>query len=156
MALAALARSDPTTFDPMSVSYLASAICRYTGGDAGGISSLGALARSTYGGRVPLCAAHALRSIHSGDAVRELVPLLDSPVQRLQYEAVAGIASFANGLPVTTPANIRNMSFLAVPSSAMSASPDTMQNFPALGEFLRQPQVYISFWKNWLVTHPLE
>ena len=155
-ALAALARSDPTTFDPMSVSYLASAICRYTGGDAGGISSLGALARSTYGGRVPLCAAHALRSIHSGDAVRELVPLLDSPAQRLQYEAVAGIASFANGLPVATPANIRNMSFLAVPSSAMSASPDTMQNFPALGEFLRQPQVYISFWKNWLVTHPLE
>ncbi len=154
-ALAVLASGDPRSFDPVSEGYLALAICRYTGGDAGGISSLGALARSTYGGRVPLCAAHALRSIHSSDAVRELVPLLDSPSQRVQYEAVAGIASFANGLPAATPANIRNMSFLTVPSSAAATSPDTMQNFPTLREFLRQPQVYVSFWKDWLVAHPL-
>jgi hypothetical protein len=135
--------------------HLSVAICGYRPSDSAAIANLGLLTNRGYQQNVMLCAAHALRSIHSTSAVKALIPLLDSSSIRIQYEAIAGIASFANGLPVQTSANTADMSFMALPANAPLATADTRRNFPTLRNFEKQPQVYLGFWKNWLVSHPI-
>jgi hypothetical protein len=152
-ALAALSNTDPRTFTSDAQDHLSAAICRYTNGDSGAVSSLGALTKSAYADNLKFCAVHALRAIHNKEALAYLSPLLDSASARLQYEAVAGIASFANGLPIQTPANTANMSLYTVPPNAPFATADTQKHFPTQRAFTKQPQTYISFWKSWLVMH---
>lgn len=135
--------------------HLSAAICGYRTNDSASIAGLSALTSSGYQQNVTLCAVHALRAIHSPTAVKYLVPLLDNSSVRVRYEAVAGIASFANGLSVQTSANTADMSFLAFPANAPLATADTRKNFPTLKAFEREPQVYVAFWKNWLTAHPI-
>jgi len=151
--LAVLAGADPGAFTSDAQDHLSASICRYTGSDSGSVGSLGALAQSTYADNLIFCAIHALREIHSSDTLTYLAPLLDSSSARIQYEAVAGIASFANGLPTQTPGNTANMSLFTIPQAAPFATADTQNYYPTMSAFAKQPQIYITFWKNWLLTH---
>jgi hypothetical protein len=153
-ALATIVSADAATFTANAQDHLSAAICAYRSTDAAGISSLGALTTSNYSSSVKYCAAHALRSVHNTSALPFLAALLDSTTPALQYEAVAGIASFAIGLPVQTPGNVANSGFLAASQNAPDASSNTRSNFPSRAAFSKAPQQYISFWKSWLGTHP--
>ncbi|HCC56540.1 MAG TPA: hypothetical protein DEQ47_04635 [Solibacterales bacterium] len=153
--LAVLATVGPQAFSADAQDHLSTAICRYNASDIGAIQSLGALVTSAYAENVKLCAGHALRAIHSKEAVKYLMPLLDSPSRRMQYEAVAGIASFANGFPVQTANNTVDMSVLAANPNAPPATTDTLRYFPTLSAFQKQPDTYISYWKNWLLAHSI-
>ena len=151
--LATIAAASPALFSSNAQDHLSAAICSYTSTAGNSISSLGSLAKSGYSASVQYCALHALREIHTKEALPYLTPFLDSASVKLQYEAVAGIASFANGLPVQTASNTANMTLMTAPTSAPLATNETRKNFPTQRAFESQTQTYISFWKNWLSVH---
>jgi hypothetical protein len=151
--LAVLAGADPGAFTSDAQDHLSASICRYTGSDSGAVGSLGALAQSAYADNLRFCAIHALREIHSSNTLAYLAPLLDSSSSRIQYEAVAGIASFANALPIQTSGNTTNMSLFTIPQVAPFTTADTQKFYPTLSAFALQPQIYVTFWKNWLLAH---
>ena len=153
-AIAAVASASPSGFTALAQDHLSAAVCAYRGTDPAGVASLGALATSTYGDGMKFCAAHALRSVHTAAAVPLLASLLDSGSLALQYEAVAGIASFAMGLPVQTNASVSNLGFLTLSGGVQEGASAMASNFPSQRTFLKAPQQYTSFWKNWLATHP--
>ena len=117
-ALTTLASVKPAAFTTDAWDAMSVALCQYRNTVGDGLASLAVLTGPTYAENVRYCSAHALRSIHTRDAARYLRPLLDSDSLRLQYEAVAGVASFANALPVQTPSNTPNMGFLNGPPEA--------------------------------------
>ena len=90
-------------------------------------------------------AAHALRGIHTKDALPYLASLLDDPDIDLQAEAVGGLASFANGLPIQTTAGVPSLSYLQLPDRAPYKTEDTVAHF-ALGDASIR---YLSYWKTW-------
>jgi len=90
-------------------------------------------------------AAHALRGIHTKDALPYLAALLDDPDIELQSEAVGGLASFANGLAIQTAAGGPSLSYLQLPDRAPYKTEDTVAHF-ALGEAALR---YLSYWKTW-------
>ena len=154
--LTALAGAGPGAISPDALNSLTMAICQFSGNDPGAIASLGSLAKSTFPDSLKGCAVHALRRIHTRETIAFLAAELDSPSQQMQYEAVAGIASFANGLPVQTAQNTANMSAFAIPPNSPLSTADTRKNFPSRSAFSQQPQMYISFWKGWVTAHPVE
>lgn len=152
-ALATIAGLNPAKFPSNAQDRMSASICGYTNANPGSVSSLGLLTRSGYNSNLQFCAIHALREIHTREALPYLSQFLDSTSVRLQYEAVAGIASFANGLPVQTAQNTADLTLMTVPANASFATADTRTNFPNRRTFATQPQMYISFWKNWLAAH---
>ena len=154
--LTALVDAGPGAISPDALNTLTMAICQFSGSDPGAIASLGSLAKSTFPDALKGCAVHALRRIHTRETIVFLVSELDSPSQQLQYEAVAGIASFANGLPVQTSQNTADMSAFAIPPNSPPSTAETRQNFPSRSIFNKQPQMYISFWKDWVTAHPMK
>ena len=154
--LISLASADLSALGQSTWLMLTSTICQFTSTDPAAISSLEKLTSSDFGDDMKTCAAHSLRAIHSAAAVVILAGLLDSTSPRLQYEAVAGIASFANGLPVQTQKNVLDMSAFAAPSDATTATDDTRKNFPTMAAFNKQPQAYVTFWKNWLAARAVK
>ena len=151
-SLSQLAATPALQSDP----WLTSAVCNYRSADAGSTSALGALASS--GGPLAMrtCAAHALRSIHSPGTLAYLASILDSSTTDLQYQAVAGLASFANNLPIQSPTNTPSMEFLQSQGPTKYATEAVRQNFPSKASFERQKDQYISFWKAWWAAHQAE
>ena len=95
------------------------------------------------------CAAHALRAIHTKESLPNLRLLLDSSDQTVRYEAVFGLAAFANNLPVQANENTVNLGYLKSPADGPFTTPDTRANVPSLPEFRANEQKYIGFWKLW-------
>jgi hypothetical protein len=152
-ALLAVANGD-VQIDPGQPNFLAMSINQYRDSDPAAISALAKVAQ----GQEPLrsAAAHALRAIHTEDTLPYLAALLDSDSAIVRYEGVAGIASFANGLPVQTDQNYTNMAFLK-PSATAEFQPtdETREHFPGLDLFRENEQKYILFWKKWLADNQL-
>jgi hypothetical protein len=92
-------------------------------------------------------AAHVLASVHTAAALPLLATLLDDPDLNVQVEAVGGMGSFANGLPVRTRQSAVTLAYLQLPANAPYKTQDTVANF-ALGQAANETS-YISFWKNW-------
>ena len=90
-------------------------------------------------------ATHALRAIHTKDALPYLAALLDDPDINLQAEAVGGFASFANGLSIQTTASVPSLAYLQFPERAPYKTEDTVAHF-ALGEGAIK---HLWYWKNW-------
>jgi hypothetical protein len=89
--------------------------------------------------------AEALRAIHTLAALPYLATLLDDPDQSIQSSGAAGMAAFANGLPVQTLAGVPSLSFLQRPATAPYMTPNTIANGAA------GPRAYttVAFWKAW-------
>ena len=95
-------------------------------------------------------AAKALASIHSKDALPYLAALLDDQDRGLRAEGIGGLASFANGLPVQTPANTVSLGYLQLPTSAPYKTDDTVAHLIlALPSTAPDESSYLSFWKSW-------
>jgi hypothetical protein len=118
----------------------------FRSGDASSVVILGQAAVNT-SLRVDFrqSAAHALRGIHTKDALPYLATLLYDPDIELQAEAVGGLASFANGLPIQTTAGVPSLSYLQLPDRAPYKTEDTVAHF-ALGDASIR---YLSYWKTW-------
>jgi hypothetical protein len=115
------------------------------------VSVLGALSRSPVAiPRLQFCAAAALRAIHTKETLVYLQALLDSPEPTVRYEAVAGMASFANsGSIPREPALVVDGVVAARPSDNKFKNSQTLDNFPAVDTFRSNEGTYIAFWKNW-------
>jgi hypothetical protein len=92
-------------------------------------------------------AAHVLAAVHTAAALPLLATLLDDPDLNVEVEAVGGMGSFANGLPVRTRQSAVTLAYLQLPANAPYKTQDTVANF-ALGQAANETS-YISFWKNW-------
>lgn len=92
-------------------------------------------------------AAHVLAAVHTAAALPLLATLLDDPDLNVQVQAVGGMGSFANGLPVRTSQSAVTLAYLQLPANAPYKTQDTVANF-ALGQAANETS-YISFWKNW-------
>lgn len=103
--------------------------------------------------QVSEAASMALRAIHSRETLPFLKALLDSPNPTIRFNAVFGIASFANGLPVAKPSNIADMRYLEPQKVSVFKSEETMRNIPSIDAFRRDPEYYVNYWRNWLDSH---
>jgi len=115
--------------------------------DPASVETLGKIASTT--GRSQLlreAAARALVAIHTQQALPYLAALLDDP--DLRGEGVGGLASFANGLPVQTAADVPSLRYLQRPPSAPYMNKATIENF-ALGSGAAANDTRVSFWKAW-------
>jgi hypothetical protein len=94
--------------------------------------------------------AHALAAIHTTATLPYLATLLGDEDVNLQAEAVGGIGSFANGLPIQTSAGVPSLAYLQFPASAPYMNVGTKANF-ALGPQAigRNGASYLSFWGQW-------
>jgi hypothetical protein len=128
-------------------------ICEhYRQTSAPGVAALTDLASSSSGSvSLRRCSAHALRAIHTKESLPGLLQLLDSSDQTVRYEAVFGLASFANGLPVQVPSNTANLEFLRPSGNSPLATADTRANMPSLPEFRSNEQKYLNFWRQWWI-----
>jgi hypothetical protein len=116
------------------------------------IAALTDLASSSSGSlSLRQCSAHALRAIHTKESLPGLLQLLDSSDQTVRYEAVFGLASFANGLPVQVIGNTANLEFLRPSGDSPFANADTRANTPSLPEFRSNEQKYLNFWRQWWI-----
>lgn len=132
---------------------LAQAVCEYSNANPQGLAILADLA----GGPQPVpqlqeCAALALRTVHSRETVPFLLALLDSQDLAVRYDAVAGLASFANSgyIPNEKPLLVDGVSQQRQPSALRTA--ETEENFPTLETFRKDEQRFITFWKQWCAT----
>jgi hypothetical protein len=148
-SLAKLANTTELQSDPA----FALAVCEYRSADPSGVASLGALVDSRVPSALRGCAAHALRGIHTASTLAYLVSLLDSDLSDLRYEGVAGLASFANNLPIQTSANTASMAYLTPQGKTLYTTPEALKSFPGKQLFLQQEATYIGFWKSWWAAH---
>lgn len=95
-------------------------------------------------------AAKALASIHTKEALPYLAVLIDDQDRGLRAEGIGGLASFANGLPVQTPANTTSLEYLQFPPIASYKTGETVAHFVlALPSTAPDEAAYLSFWKSW-------
>jgi hypothetical protein len=114
--------------------------------DAKSVATLGqAAVNSTLPSDLREVAAFALRGIHTKDALPYLASLLNDPDPQLQAEAVGGLASFANGLPIQTSGGVPSLSFLQMPAHAPYKTEETVAHFAMGPAAIAQ----LSFWKSW-------
>jgi hypothetical protein len=124
----------------------------YRTSDATAVASLGQAAADSSDPNAAFreAAGHALAAIHTAAALPYLASLLDDPDTLLRTEAIRGIGSFANGLPVQTAAGVPGLMHLQLPAAAPYRTDDTMRNF-ALGPDVigNNLDSYRQFWKQW-------
>jgi hypothetical protein len=127
---------------------VANALCQYMNANAAAVAALGAMSASGPA-RVQICAATALRMIHTRETLPYLVRLLDSVNPDQRYEGVAGLASFANSgaIPWEPPLVTDGVATTRAPSPYKTDR--TLENFPAIDTFHQGEAKYIGFWKAW-------
>jgi len=133
----------------------------YRNPDTQGIAILGQLASNTEAGHlssastpighisIAQSAAHCLRSIHSADTLPILYRLLSSPDRAIRYDAVFGLDSFAQNLPVQDYTNVVNLHYLrSLPNGRYNTA--EIRGFgPSIGAFNNDEEKYLAFWTNW-------
>ena len=153
-ALASAAQLAPTlSAYPVEGGILLSSLRNYyRTSDATAVASLGRAATDSTDPNSAFreAAAHALAAIHTAPALPYLAALLDDSDAQLRTEAIRGIGSFANGLPVQTAAGAPSLAHLQLPTAAPYRTDETMRNF-ALGPGVigNNQDSYLQFWKQW-------
>jgi hypothetical protein len=141
------------SMDARQTEQLALGLRLFRSADPESIAMLGALSNVD-----PLrsAAVEALRAIHTQETLPYLAAFLDSASAELRYQAVTGIASFANGFPIQTRENYASMAFLSPsPTARFRSTEETREHFPAVDTFAQNEQKYILFWKKWLADNQL-
>lgn len=123
----------------------------YRNPDPQGIAVLGRLASSATQLRKP--SAYALRAIHTKETLPWLLKLLDSPDADDAYDALMGIAGFANGMPTTTMQDAVNLKNLTLDPNAPFSDRDSLGNMPNAEMFVQNRAEYVGFWKNWFAAN---
>jgi hypothetical protein len=155
--LAALSSASPTLQAGSSGDLVANSLCQYSNANPLAVAALGALSVATQAiPRVQFCTAAALRMIHTVETLPWLGKLLDSKSADVRYEAVAGLASFANSgaIPRESPMVIDGVVTPRPPNPFKNSQ--TLENFPAIDTFHLNEAKYITFWKSWLQSQALQ
>lgn len=128
-------------------------ICsHYRNTSVGGVAILSTLSGTGQGmPAVQQCATHALSAIHTKEALGTLYQLLDSKDGLVRYDAVLGMASFANNLPVQTIDNTAGLGFLKAAADGPFTTSETKASMPSLPAFRSNEQKYLQFWRQWWV-----
>jgi hypothetical protein len=118
--------------------------------DANSVAVLGGIAIDTnLSAAFREAAAFALCSIHTMETLPYLAALLYAPEPALEAEGAGGLASFANGMPVQTMANVASLGYLQFPERAPYKTQETMAHFA-----LREAALdYVAFWRTWWAEH---
>jgi hypothetical protein len=93
------------------------------------------------------CAARALRNAHSTALLPSLAALLDSTDLETQYLGLQGLADYANGRPAGRGDQGRA-------AGGPYTRSKTRRMAPAYDIFVKTPQVYLDFWRNWWTCEP--
>lgn len=147
-----LAGMDMSQVPPSAQGFLTDAVCEYRGTDPAGVARLGTLLGAP-SAKLQACAVHALREIHTKEAVPFLESSLNSSSAMIRYDAVIGIAQFAMGFPVSTSA--QKPSAMAAFQRQPGVTDAMARHYPAIGVFTQNEQEYISYWRTWLRSHGL-
>ena len=122
----------------------------YRSTDPSGIAALARIAsNSGIDRRLQRAAGFALRAIHTQSTLGALAALLDSSDQEIRYDAVFGLASFANNYPVQKADNVTNFGYITSQGDGQFVSEETRQNVPGREAFDADEQRYLLFWKQW-------
>jgi len=133
---------------------LANNLCTSRASDTESVIALGSTILKDSPDGVARCAAYALRSVHTREALPYLVALLDHPDFNIRYDAGMGLASFANNLPVHNPKANASMDWLTpLPGKAPYSTAETREHFPLIPAFKEQEDKYLNFWKVWWTTN---
>ncbi len=145
------ARNELNKFaDPTSLSAIASGVFLFRNPDPEGIRILGELATSeTQDPEVVYSAAYSLRVLCTKEALPYMVRLLDSPSQQVRYQALAGLASFANVGHVPLTERLRSKGQPMSGRRGPFTTEETLGHFPVFGRFQKDEAYYIDFWKSW-------
>jgi hypothetical protein len=95
------------------------------------------------------CAAYALRIAHVPASVPAFAQMLDSKDEIVRYEGIAGLAGVANTgkFPGERPLIVNGR---VVPrEQPVEANARTLEEYPTLETFRKDPQRYLSFWRQW-------
>jgi hypothetical protein len=101
------------------------------------------------GEQVQHAAVYPLRVMHTKESLPYLVRLLDSPHQSIRYQAMAGLASFANIGHIPLSEKIRSLGQPIASTRGPYTTDETLQHFPTSENFKKDEARYISFWKIW-------
>lgn len=119
--------------------------------DGGSVQALGHIAADTAANR-PLreAAAHALAAIHTKESLPFLAQLLSDGDAALRAEAIGGLSSFANGMPVQTASGTPSLAHLQLPAGGPYQTPETIANFAMGSRAIEQNESrYLTFWQTW-------
>lgn len=133
---------------------LAQAVCEYYDGNGEGLAILAEFAGKWQPIlRLRECAAFALRNIHSRESIPFLVALLDSDHDGIRYEAVAGLASYANSgyIPHEKPLTVDGVLQPRRRSALHTA--ETEAHYPTLDTFRKDQVRFVTFWKQWSLAN---
>ncbi len=120
----------------------------YRSNDVAGIQTLGRLATSPLTmQRLAKASLYALRAIHNIQTLPYLAQLLDSPDPHTSYDALFGMAAFANGFPISQAGN--PIEHMTPNSNAPFASKDSLSNLPGFDTFIKDQPRFIGYWKQW-------
>jgi hypothetical protein len=126
------------------------ALCEFSNGNAGALMLLARIAeRSQTTPQLRECAAHALRRIHSRETLPLLLKLLDADSQVVRYEAVAGLASYANSGFIPNEQSLIVDGLVQARQRAPERDAATASQFPTLDRFRREEATIVAFWRDW-------
>lgn len=150
--------TETKTFLVEQESAIASGIGSYQGNAPLFIKGLGKLVNPSFPTRIREEAGRVLRAVHSKEAVPFLAAMLDSDLGNLKYNGVMGLASFAQGLPITTPENVRTGNWLKPEPGSNSATyavapQEASRYMPATDTFEKDQTRYTGYWKSWWAKH---
>jgi hypothetical protein len=129
---------------------IANGISLYRNPDPVGIELIGRLASATkFGKRLRFGAAYALRKICTPEVLPHLVVMLDDPDRDVRYQAMAGLASFANHGHMIEQARKSPEGTEVEDTDGPFTTDATRANFPTITTFERNEEPYIAFWKSW-------
>lgn len=125
-------------------------VCQYSNSSLTAVRALGLLSKASI--TIPglkVCAAYALRRIHTKDTLEYLHLLLDDQDPAVRYEGVAGMASFANSGFIPQEAALVIDGIATARMRNRFKTSDTLQNFPTIDSFKKNEAKFINFWKTW-------
>ena len=118
------------------------------------IAALGRLTTVKSGHPSPKRAAtFALRVMHTEASLKYFVELLDSPEPEVRYNAMAGLASFANLGHVPLAEKLQSKGQPMTTTRGPYTTDQTRAHFPTTANFAQDEGRYIAFWKNWWARH---
>jgi hypothetical protein len=128
--------------------------CCFRNASPQGISALGRIAASASSPtNLKAESAFVLRAVHTREALPFLARLLDSPDANIRYQAMAGLASFANSSHVPLDEKLRARGQYVPKSRGPHTTNETIANFPPgpvnSPEWSARETKYLSFWRSW-------
>ncbi|MBI5083795.1 MAG: hypothetical protein HZB13_04260 [Acidobacteria bacterium] len=131
---------------------LGNQLCHYyRNPDSAGMAVLGELTADNTGSRrARRCAVNALRNIHTAAALPYLVKLLEDADELAAFDAIMGLASFANdGANALNLPLVDGATRIERDRTAHYRTPETLAAIPDWQMFKRERPRLVQFWKNW-------